>query len=219
MAYNGPLSGDAGQNRSGLPALVACLCAVAVLLILGAYLRAETALNALTRRMDALEANARALEADWAKAAGALEEAQRQLAVNAALLERRFEVFSAMAPSRISQGVAGAAGAAGAAGEAVEPASRMATPASASSVVMVADVPPAWSGQVVVMAPRRGGTIMVDKGRRDGLSPGDPLMVYRGGVYLGDVRVTGTLFETSAVCRPAGGGGFRIGDRVLLESP
>jgi len=79
------------------------------------------------------------------------------------------------------------------------------------------EIPAAWRARISVLAPRRGGAVMIDRGGRDGLRSGDRLLVYRNGAYLGDLRATPAVFEAMAVCRPEGGGGFRVGDWAVLD--
>ena len=185
--------------RTGLPALVACLCAVAVLFTLGGYLRVSARLDQEARRLEALE------EASRGQARAALEgrEALDRLLVRLDRLDRQWQSLASALPEegpgpRRAQSEAGPLGPAEAVPE---------------------DVPDAWTGRIVSLAPRRGGAAAVDGGGRDGLRPEDRLAVFRGGRYLGDLRVGREVTAHMAVCRPAGGGGFRVGDRVRRDMP
>jgi hypothetical protein len=191
----------AGAWARGIPALVACLCAVAAALSLGGYLQAHAELDRAAERLDGVEAALRGRAA----AEDAHAEALRRLAYGLENLERRLGPPPAPSPEG-----------AGAGAEPVEP-PPAAAPAASAKALPDDDLSLAWSGRVVALAPRRGGAVMIDRGSRDGLRQGDKLLVYRDGFHRGDLQVSQPPNAWMAVCRQTGGGGFRAGDQVRRD--
>lgn len=202
-------------SGAGMPALVASMCAVATVLMLGAVLYMADDVAAVKSQSLAQETRIAGLEAVRSLMIDKVDELQRRLD----------EMASSPPPSPVptgSKNTGGGWASAASAKDAPDLETPSLTSDSATAPVplpAVDDSPDALGDGRVLVAASLRGTILVDKGRRDGWQRHDALLIMRQGQIVGEAQVTQAPFADMALARVITADEIRIGDRVRRDAP
>lgn len=216
-------SAPSGEKNggSGVPALVACLCAVATVLALAGYRQVRNELDTLTaewrktrQHVDDLSAQLAVLQRENAEQRQTLaqeqtrrEQWEKRIAQNNAWSMTQEADFPPTAtPITATQY----------ADDPLRVEATALTTAPSARALSAPDDGGVATG-VILAVSTRWERVLVGRGRNDGWNAKELVTVVRNGRFVGELEIQEPVYDDMVLCRPVGALALRVGDRVLRD--